>query len=50
MASNSVTASFEIRRSDADFSTLYRSGGYRPEEAIFTIEEGSDGWKKLKNG
>src|SRR5438552_106516 len=33
MASSTVVASVEVRRSDADFSTLFRPGGYSPEEA-----------------
>jgi len=46
-AGSSVVASFEVGRSDADFSMLYRPGGYRPEEAMFTVAQTSDGWNKL---
>src|SRR6266850_7653128 len=47
LAGGTVVASFEVRRSDADFSMLYRPGGYLPEEAMFTVEQTSDGWYKL---
>jgi hypothetical protein len=47
MAGSTVAGSFEVGRSDADFSTLFRPGGYRREETKFTVEKNSDGWKKL---
>ncbi len=50
MAGSTVVVSFEVGRSDADFSMLYRPGGYRPEEAMFTVEQAPYGWKKLKHG
>ena len=50
MAGSTVAASFEVGRSDADFSMLYRPGGYRQEETKFTVERSSVGWKKLNHG
>lgn len=50
MAGSTVAGSFEVGRNDADFSTLFRPGGYRQEETKFTVERSSDGWKKLKHG
>jgi len=37
---------FEISRSSLDFSESYRENGYKREEAVFTISEGSKNWKK----
>jgi hypothetical protein len=50
MAGSNVVVSVEVGRNDADFSMLYRPGGYSPEEAKFTVEQTTDGWKKLKHG
>ena len=50
MAGSTVARSFEVKRSDADFSLLYRPGDYRQGETKFTVVRSTDGWKKLKHG
>jgi len=35
-----IAAAFELEKSLADFSHLFRLGGYTPAEAIFTFENG----------
>jgi hypothetical protein len=47
MAGITAAESFEVARSDADFSKLFRPGGYGQEETRFTVERSADGWKKL---
>lgn len=45
----SVAAALEVERQPADFSELYRKGGYPPDEAVFTVEvRGTHRWRYLK--
>jgi len=50
LSGGAIVASFEVRRGDADFSELHRRSGYGPEEAIFTVKQTPDGWKRLQKG
>jgi hypothetical protein len=38
MSGDKISAAFEIERSQADFSRLFRKAGYSRDEAVFAIE------------
>lgn len=37
-------------RGQGDFSSLYRAGGYTPEEAVFVVKRDGHGWPYLRWG